>query len=103
MPNFTFKKGPRVIGLASIATPHGDTKVKLRGKVCGLIGAPSRFSRNTGWQPRLMVADPEGENCPWKWVFFRADFPTEAEARQWFIRNAGQLQARYDLWLEPNP
>ena len=97
--HFTFKKESRMTGLSAVATPNSSTTVKLNGEVCGSINAPSRFSTNKGWKPALMVKSTVNENCDWSWVFFKAEFETEAEARKWFKKNEKGLLEKYEIHL----
>lgn len=43
---FAFKKQPRETGLASVGNPHKCVDIKIKGKVCGLISAPSWMRDN---------------------------------------------------------
>ena len=82
----SFKKEPRETGLASCARPDPDTVIKADGKRCGEITAPSRFGKDQDrWSVGLMVKqEVTVENpCPFAWVFFKARFDTEPEARVW--------------------
>ena len=95
---FTFRKEPRETGLSSIANPNPSTKVKLNGKVVGMIAAPSRFGESK-WAPRITIKKEitTDSPCPWKWIFFKAKFDTEPEAREWFKKNEAVLLERYEI------
>lgn len=99
---FTFRKEPKVTGLAGIAQPHQGSSIKLGGKICGKIAAPSRFGADPdNYRVRLMVVQPETEEDPagWRWVTFKAQFKSDEDARAWLQANEATLRAKYELYL----
>lgn len=86
-PKFTFKKEARETGLATVARPEPDTRIKLKGKEVGMILAPHAFSRDDKWEVWFIIDDTSGGNSDWKWTVLKKRFDTEPEAREW-------LQAR---------
>lgn len=87
---FTFKKEPRETGLRSVGYPHQSVRIKLNGKVCGMIYAPN-WQRD-GWMVSVMVMVSSSENCPWSWRRC-GTFKTEQYARDWVLANADKLLA----------
>ncbi len=96
-PNFTFKKEPRATGLSAVGHPHQSVAVKLAGKEVGRIAAPYFGTKDGKWGVGLMVAEKASENCSWGWVFFKARFDSEAEAREWLTKGQPTLLERYTL------
>lgn len=92
---FTFRRQPKETGLASVARPYADVTIKIAGKECGYIEAPSVFGTNH-WKVRLMIKEAN-EHCGWKWITFRLDFKNELEARQFVMTNQDRLQAKYPI------
>ncbi len=86
---FTFRKEPAETGLAACARPYPDTKIKLGGRECGIISAPTAFT-DRKWKIGLILVD-EKAHCGWAWIFFKARFDTEPEARAWIIAYQDKL------------
>lgn len=77
---FTFKKQPKITGLAGVGHPNQHVDIKQAGLIVGQITAPS-YRRST-WGVGLMINKPASENCGWSWWFPR-EFATEEQARDW--------------------
>lgn len=92
---FTFRRTRPMTGLASVATPHPDTRIKLGKLVVGEISAPSRFGHED-WLVRFIVPD-ENDVAGWRWITLRKSFPTEEEARAFVKDNEGAIRRRYTL------
>jgi hypothetical protein len=81
---FTFKKEKKEAGLAGVGYPYSDTQIKESKQIIGYIIAPNWRSDNY-WRIRIAIKKPrtEEEPAPFKWIFFKATFLTEPEAREW--------------------
>lgn len=97
MPKFTFRKEPRETGLSAVGRPYPSTEIKLGGKVVGRIAAPYHGTPGRKWGLGLIVADPDGENCPWRWAFFNARFDDEPSARAWLMQHQAKLSETYTI------
>jgi hypothetical protein len=100
----TFKKLPRLTGLASIgAADFIDIKVKK--KVIGQIISPSRFGADywrIGFQIiKRDIMEDGNPNCAWRWLFVWNNATDEASARQWVIDNFDRISAAY-AFKEPD-
>lgn len=103
MKNFTFKKGERSTGLASVARPYPDTTIKLGGRNVGVIKPPYWNSKDNLWFIMFMVEKGENDvlhNCPWKWITLTHKTETEAEAREWIRAKSTIIQEKYKLRCE---
>ncbi len=99
---FTFKKEPRVSGLAAIGNPNPDTQIKLNKKECGRIVGPVWSSTDKMWTIRFTVkktVPDDNPNCDWKWVQFKKKFETEPEAREYITQNAEKILNESSLTL----
>lgn len=94
---FTFRKEAPETGLRAVGNTRPSTQIKLRGKEIGRISAPNRQTKDDKWGVGLMVDDPAGENCPWRWVFFKARHDSEPEARAWLLANSPHLFDKYSF------
>lgn len=82
---FTFKKEPKMTGLASIGHNPG-TFIKYGGRVVGFISAPQWSSKDNLCRIRFSVLKSDlnedgNPNCKWKWIQLKATFESDGEAR----------------------
>lgn len=84
MAKFTFKKDPKITGLASVGHREG-ADIKYKGKKVGRLSAPQWNSRNNLWGIRFTALKTyklaEGENCPWYWITLKQTFDSEKQCR----------------------
>jgi hypothetical protein len=85
----SFKKQKRETGLRGVGNTYPDTVIRLDGRRCGTINAPNWRSKDGLWRVSLTRKTSES----FEWVFFKARFPTEAEARSWVIEKWDTLKA----------
>jgi hypothetical protein len=101
MTKFIFKKRPRETGLRAVGCPHASVTIKLDGKECGIIEAPTWSSKTREWKVGLMVMKTTPEelaanpNCLWRWVYFKQTHASEEAARLWVETNNDALQTQY--------
>jgi hypothetical protein len=92
---FTFKKGAKETGLRSVARPHANTTIKIKGGCVGTIYAPSRFGGDH-WTVSMIVVTTE-DNAGWRWARLKGAWDTEAEARAFVIANSDLIQNKLEL------
>lgn len=92
---FTFRKLKRETGLAGVGYPTPDTVIKVSGQMVGAIHAPNWRTKDNLFRIGLMVKD-EGI-AGFKWLFFKARFQTEPEAREWLKKFSLVIAKSYDL------
>jgi hypothetical protein len=77
MPKFTFKKDPKITGLASVGHQEG-VDIKYRGRKVGRIDAPQWNIKTRQWKISFtalkMYKLAEGENCKWYWIVLKRGF-----------------------------
>jgi hypothetical protein len=86
MIDFTFKKGTKSTGLASVGAGTPSTTIKYAGKECGcIVFNDSWGSPHGGIKIRLMFegAGKDNPNCPWRWVTVKKTFGSEEDAREY--------------------
>lgn len=93
---FTFRKERAETGLNAVGNPTPSTQIKLGGMECGIIRAPNWMTKDGKWSIGLTVED-EGSGSGWRWVFFRARFDAEPEAREWLRKNAELIASKWQI------
>ena len=94
----TFKKYPRETGLASVGNSQQSVNIKVDKKVVGIIHAPNWQTVDHKWSLSFSVikdTPDDNPNCDWKWIFLKARFDTEEDARSFVIRNIDKLAEKY--------
>lgn len=89
---FTFKKHKRVGKFSSFDKKYTD--VMLNKCVVGSIA-----EETLGGECRmgLIVENPEGENCKWKWIFLTARAKDEESARNFLNLRFDEINEKYKL------
>lgn len=79
----TFRKDPRLTGLAAVGHPYQTVRIKVDKKVCGWIQPPSWQKRDwTIWLRVIKKDIMEDGNPNCEWINKRMkSYPTEQEAR----------------------
>lgn len=100
----TFKKEPRLTGLAAVGYSRQSVEIKVDGKVCGHISAPNWQTEDGLWGVGFMVyKNPDKtrvDNCAWKWIRIVQRFDSELMAREWVLVNLENLSRRFTLRFE---
>lgn len=95
MSKFTFKREPRLTGLAGIASPHADVQIKLAGEQIGILRGPNPHASHMGWKASFAI---KADAHPgWVWVRMAHEDASEDEARAWLQRQADNIIAKYAL------
>jgi len=92
---FTFKKDVPTGRYKSFDLKYTD--IKLGGKQVGHI-KESRDSRDYSISFAIKKEKTEKDPAPFKWVYLKARFKTEPEARVFVKRHEEQIQERYNLY-----
>lgn len=95
----TFRKQPRPTGLSSMGYGQ-NTDIKINGKVCGAIYAPTWRSKDDLWEICFSVKKSESEpkeNSDWKWITLIKRTETEEQARIFLKENIGIITSKYTL------
>ena len=103
MKGLSFKRHAKETGLAAVGNSKPSVDIKLNGKVIGLIAAPNWASRDNLYHLQFMVIKPEPDdnpNCEWKWVYMKAAFALEEEARAAVPQVIKYLQFRHTLHFQ---
>lgn len=101
LAKFTFKRHPRETGLAAVGRPFQDVDIKFKGKVIGLISAPSSFSKWKNFRVMFQVkADTAEHACGWRWATLKYQGQSEEAVRQWLNENAQTLIEKFDFYDE---
>jgi hypothetical protein len=89
MNKLTFKKEPRITGLAGVGYPNPSTIIKWNKKEVGYIGAPNWLSKDNKWVIRFTIKtnNPLG----WKWISLKGRFDSEEEARIHIKKNGERI------------
>jgi hypothetical protein len=95
---FTFRKDRPETGLRGVGSPYPSTTIKVGGKEVGIINAPNWRTRDGKWSIGLMVEDADSA-AGFRWIFFKARFDDEPSAREWLIRKAAAIAAKYTMKL----
>lgn len=87
----TFKREAKARGLAGVGYPHPNVIVKVDGRQCGIIHAPTWNDIGEVWTVTLFVVkknilEDGNENCPWRSYTFSKRCLTEDEAREFVLR-----------------
>jgi hypothetical protein len=98
--SISFKRLPRETGLAAVGHPNQSVDIKVNGKECGWIVAPNWQTEDNKWKVGIKVINGENLNCSWKWIYFKARFETESEARAWVKDNLKRFDEKYKLYFE---
>lgn len=82
---FTFKKEKKETGLTSVGYPYPRTQIKESKQIIGYIDPPNWQTKDNLWRIRIAIEkEPTKEQpAPFRWIQFKATFPTEPEAREW--------------------
>jgi hypothetical protein len=99
----TFKKQPKMTGIAAIGYPYQSVDIKLNGKIFGIINSPNWQTIDNTWSVGIMVYKTEPDknpNCDWKWLYFSKKFNTEDEAREFVESNIEEMNKKYKLRFE---
>ncbi len=94
---FTFKREPRITGLAGVGYPHRDVQIKLNKKVVGQICAPSWRTKDNLYCVRFTVKNETREE-PWRWVALKRRFENEEDVRAWLNENVEKLQKQITFY-----
>ncbi len=96
----TFKRGPKQTGLAAVGEPYASVEVKWDNKKIGSITGPTWTTKDNKWSVGFTVKTDELEEHPsgWKWIFMKARFDNEDEARQFVKDNIGTIMQRYKIY-----
>ena len=95
---FTFKKMKKEGCYSSFQKDQTD--IKYKKKECGSI-----FEKDVNcYKIRLMIQKDENHddgniNCSWMNIFFKNEFKTENEAREWLNKNIGSLFKKYKIYF----
>lgn len=100
-PNVSFKKDEPETGLRAIGNHGRGVTIKVNKKTMGYISAPN-WQRD-GWSIGIQIRKDEkhtdnNPNCPWKWIYFKQKFDTEAEARQYIKDHISDLNERFTFY-----
>lgn len=96
---FTFRKEPRETGLRAVGHPYPATAIKFSGEEIGRISPPWFGSKDGKWGVGLRVLEKASDSCEWGWMFFKARFDTEPEAREFVTRNQATILSKWTLAL----
>jgi len=91
MKKFTYKKHKKEGQYRSFQKDFTD--VKLSGKLVGSI----RQLDDGQYRMSLIVEDPTGENCKWKWVSLTAQGKTEQACRNFLNERIDEIQSKFKL------
>lgn len=98
----TFRKNPKIKGLASVCAPEPSTIIKINKQPVGEIKPPSKYNKAKGWYIIFTALDPkidEDANKIWKWIQIRFDFPNEPEARKYAKENILKIAQKHHLFI----
>ena len=98
---FTFKRHPRITGLAGIGYTKQSVDIKLDKHIVGIIYAPNWQSVGYTWDVGFTVLkDPTQpvESCKWRWIYIKKKYNSEEEARQGAQSLIEPLIRDYTLW-----
>lgn len=90
----TFKNDTPPDGLMRVGWQMG-ADIKYEKKICGHIYPPSRYTEEYNYKVSLMVHTEDMRD--WKWITFKARFPSLKEAKQWCKDNWQVILQKHDL------
>lgn len=89
---FTFKKIPRLTGLAGVGDGTRRTVIKLNKRMVGTILHKEWDKAPDAASVRLVIVTPTSENLSgFKWVNLKQKWASEQEARDWLNDKAEVL------------